>query len=55
MIIAAAPMDPPAPARFSETTGWPQYSETFCITVRPTMSVELPAVKEMIACTGFVG
>src|SRR5205807_10239665 len=30
-------------------------SESFCDTMRPTMSVELPGVKEMMTCTGLLG
>ena len=37
---------PPAPARFSATTGWPHTSCSFAATARPMMSVELPGVNE---------
>ena len=37
-------MEPPAPARFSLTSGCPQYSESFAVTMRPTMSVALLGV-----------
>src|SRR5712691_1552373 len=30
-------------------------SESFCDTMRPTMSVELPGVNEMMTCTGLFG
>src|SRR6185436_403910 len=44
-----------APPRFFGTTGWPHISESFCATMRPTMSVELPGVNEMMTCTGLLG
>src|SRR5256885_14069215 len=30
-------------------------SDSFCDTMRPTMSVELPGVNEMMTCTGLFG
>ncbi len=38
----AEPIEPPAPTRFSATTGWPHISGSFAATTRPMMSVELP-------------
>jgi hypothetical protein len=49
------PIEPPAPERFSFTTGWPQYSASFAVTMRPTMSVALAGVNEMITWTGLLG
>jgi len=47
LATAAEPIEPPAPARFSGTTGWPHISVSFWMTMRPTISVELPGVNEM--------
>src|SRR6266576_1819708 len=49
------PIVPPAPGRFSMTTGCPQYSESFWPNVRARMSVALPAVNGTMILTGFVG
>src|SRR5436305_8391905 len=49
------PIVPPAPGRFSTTTGCPQYSESFWPNVRARMSVALPAVNGTMIFTGFVG
>ena len=49
------PMVPPAPPRFSTTTGCPSASESFCATGRPTTSRAPPGGNEMIIRTGRVG
>ena len=48
-------MVPPAPGRFSITTGWPHISESFWPTVRARMSVALPAVNGTTILTGLLG
>ncbi len=49
------PMVPPAPGRFSSTTGWPSCVLSFSETVRAMMSVELPGVKGTTTLIGFAG
>ena len=44
LATAAAPMLPPAPARFSTTNGVPWVSCIFCAKMRANMSVVPPAV-----------
>src|SRR3954468_5889106 len=48
-------MVPPAPGLFSITSGWPRPLLMLSATVRPMMSVMLPAVKGTISRIGFVG
>jgi hypothetical protein len=48
-------MVPPAPARFSASTGWFHISASLAATTRPMMSVELPGVNEMTSRTGLLG
>src|SRR5882762_6451047 len=48
-------MVPPAPGRFSITTGWPTCKETFSDTVRAMMSVPLPGVNGTMTLIGFAG
>src|SRR5574339_139313 len=49
------PIEPPAPTRFSATTGWPHISCSLAATARPMMSVELPGVNAMTSRTGLAG
>src|SRR5262249_21360894 len=51
----AAPMVPPAPGRFSTTTGCPTCCESCSSSMRGIMSVELPAATGTTARNGFVG
>src|SRR5688500_742254 len=48
-------MLPPAPARFSTTTDWPQASPSFCARRRATTSVAPPAAKGTTIFTGLLG
>src|SRR5438270_1012218 len=48
-------MVPPAPGLFSITMGWPRPLLMLSATVRPMMSVTLPAVKGTIIRIGLVG
>ena len=52
---ASEPTTPPAPARFSTTTGWPRSSDIFGATRRVMMSVEVPAPKGTTTRTGRFG
>jgi hypothetical protein len=52
---AAAPIVPPAPARFSITTGWPQASLSFLPTARATMSFDPPDANGTTRVMGFDG
>ena len=47
-----AAMLPPAPGRFSMTTGWPHISESLGAKVRAVMSVALPGEKPTTKRTG---
>src|SRR5258706_12879554 len=51
----AAPMLPPAPARFSIRTGWPSVSLSFCWATRATISVGPPGAKGTITRIGLAG
>src|SRR4029079_1448694 len=51
----AAPMLPPAPARFSISTGWPSVSESFCWATRATISVGPPGAKGTMTRIGLEG
>jgi hypothetical protein len=55
LAAAAAPMLPPAPARLSTTTFWPQIADNFSPTIRATTSVLPPAAKGTMMVTGRVG
>src|SRR5690242_4331862 len=48
-------MLPPAPPRFSTTTGCPIRSDTFWASVRATVSAKPPAAKPTTKCTGREG
>src|SRR6266487_3447025 len=48
-------MVPPAPGRFSITTGWPSCAVSLSETVRAMMSVPLPGVNGTINLTVLVG
>src|SRR5215475_11380091 len=48
-------MLPPAPVRFSTTTGWPSRPASWSDTVRAMMSMALPAVTGTITCSGLLG
>src|SRR5688572_21477967 len=48
-------MVPVAPALFSTTTGWPKVSESFCATVRASVSVAAPGGKGTMIFIGLVG
>jgi predicted carbohydrate-binding protein with CBM5 and CBM33 domain len=48
-------MVPPAPARFSTTTGWPSEADSFSATRRATTSVEPPAGNGTTIRTGRDG
>ena len=48
-------MVPPAPALFSTTIGWPMLFAIASPTVRPTMSVALPALKGTMKWIGLDG
>src|SRR6185503_12764741 len=50
-----APTEPPAPVRFSTTTGWPQSSPSFGAMVRAMMSVTPPGENATITRTGLAG
>src|SRR5215207_1976804 len=49
------PIVPPAPPRFSTTTGWPSWLDSGSSTSRPTISSELPAANGIIARIGRAG
>ncbi len=44
-------MLPPAPARFSTTTLWPMFSESFFATMRAAVSVPPPGAKPTVSVT----
>src|SRR3954471_20008250 len=48
-------MVPPAPGRFSTSTGWPSAAASLSLTLRAMMSVALPGVNGTTMRTGFVG
>src|SRR3954464_10376747 len=48
-------MVPPAPGRFSTSTGWPSAADNLSLTLRAMMSVALPGVNGTTMRTGFVG
>ena len=50
-----APTEPPAPVRFSTTTGWPQSSASFGAVVRAMMSVTPPGEKATTILTARFG
>ena len=52
--ISAATM-PPAPGRFSITTGWPKPSAIFCATVRAVKSATPPAPNGTTMRKGLLG
>src|SRR5262245_63895206 len=52
---ASAAVVPPAPTRFSTTTGWPRISESGCATMRAAMSVPPPAPKPSTMRIGCFG
>ncbi len=52
---ASAPMVPPAPPRFSTTTGWPSASESLCAMGRAKMSVDPPGGNGTTSFSGFEG
>src|SRR5262245_34681223 len=52
---ASAAVVPPAPTRFSTTTGWPRISESGCATMRAAMSVPPPAPKPTTIRIGCFG
>ena len=52
---AEAPMIPPAPERFSTTTGWPNLGPMACAMMRPSVSVEPPGASGTIIVMGFEG
>jgi len=51
----SVPVMPPAPARFSATTGCPSISDSFCATTRPTRSVACPGGHGMTMRKGRFG
>src|SRR5262249_34750552 len=55
LAVCSVAMLPPAPARFSTTTGWPQRSPSFWATRRAMMSVPPPGVKPTSMRTGLAG
>src|SRR5882762_2888976 len=52
---ASAPITPPAPPRFSTTTAWPHFCESFAATVRAVISVPPPGANGTTNVTGFAG
>jgi len=50
-----AAIDPPAPGRFSTSTGWPHCCESFSTTVRAVTSVALPGAIPTTTRTGLAG
>ncbi|WZB71938.1 hypothetical protein WJ968_09575 [Achromobacter xylosoxidans] len=55
MATALAAMEPPAPPRFSTTTGWPSSRVSPSANTRAVVSVTPPAPKGTISRTGCVG
>ena len=49
------PMLPPAPGRFSITTGWPHFSDSFWPTMRASASEAPPGVCGTMMRTGLAG
>ena len=52
---ATAPIEPPAPGRFSTTTGWPQRLARRSLTTRAMTSVTPPGEKATMTRTGLEG
>ena len=55
LATASAPIAPPAPPRFSTTTGWPMLSLMRWATMRATTSVVPPAGKGTMIFSGLDG
>src|SRR6266446_6533504 len=55
LATTSVPITPPAPPRFSTTTAWPHFCESFAATVRAVMSVPPPGANGTMNVTGFAG
>jgi hypothetical protein len=55
LAASSPPILPLAPARLSTSTCWPQESESFCATMRVTMSVAPPGENGTMTRTDLTG